>query len=120
MSDDCFLPSEQFWMQPRFMNKASINESTVHRARRQAGTDPLLAARAEALFTSAISASSRPSRAEVDDAIRHALAWYGGVRGCVAEVAFAYGEHPETAASRMRWARSVVEAVNVDRQLLAA
>jgi hypothetical protein len=82
-------------------------------------TDPFVAARAEALFTSAISAGSRPSAAEVDHAIRYALARYGGVRGCAAEVAFAYGDHPETAPSRMRWARSVVEAVEVDRQLLA-
>jgi hypothetical protein len=74
-------------------------------------TDLLTAARAEALFTSDISAFSDPSPVEVDRAIRHAIALYGGVRGCAAEVAAAYGDHPETAAPRMRWARNVVEIV---------
>src|SRR5262249_51184045 len=111
ISGDWFLSSRQSWMQSQFMNIASINECTGHRPPSQADTDPLVAARAEALFTSAISAGSRPSPAEVNHAIRHALARYGGVRSCATEVAFAYGDHPETAASRMRWARTVVEAV---------
>jgi hypothetical protein len=73
--------------------------------------DELNAARAEALFTSDISASSQPSPVEVTLAIRQALRNYGGARGCAAEVAAAYGDHPETAAPRMRWARGVVETV---------
>ena len=31
-----------------------------------------------------------------------------GVRGCAARVAQAYGEHPETALTRMRWALTAV------------
>jgi hypothetical protein len=30
----------------------------------------------------------------------------------MAEVAAAYGEHPETAARRMRWARAVIDSIN--------
>jgi hypothetical protein len=70
---------------------------------------PLTAARAEALFTSQLSTGSQPSRAVVETAIRVAVRIHGGVRGCAADVAAAYGEHPELAAPRMRWARDVVE-----------
>ena len=74
-------------------------------------TDLLTAARAEALFTSLLSADSRLSPGEVAAAIAHAVRTHGGARGCAAEVAAAYGEHPETAAPRMRWARTMVETV---------
>jgi hypothetical protein len=69
----------------------------------------LIAARAEALFTSDLSAGCRPSRQQVDAAIVAAVRRYGGVRGCLAELATCYGEHPDTAAPRMHWARSTVE-----------
>lgn len=71
--------------------------------------DFLTAARAEALFTSDISATSQPSPVAVAAAIKQAVRRFGGTRGCAAEVAAAYGDRPETAAPRMRWARSVVE-----------
>lgn len=67
-------------------------------------------ARAEALFASDLSAWSQPTRAEVAATIRHAVRKYGGARGCLAEVAAAYGDHPETAAPRMRWAHRTVAA----------
>ena len=71
--------------------------------------DDLTAVRAEALFTSHISASSQPSPVEVTLAITQALRRYGGAQGCAAEAAAAYGDHPETAAPRMRWARGHLE-----------
>ncbi len=74
-------------------------------------TDALTAARAEALFTSDVSVSSTLDGDEFKDAIRQALVRHGGVRGCAAEVAAAYGDHPETAAPRMRWARQIVQSV---------
>jgi hypothetical protein len=70
---------------------------------------PLTAARAEALFTSQLATGTQPSLAVVETAIRIAVRIHGGVRGCAADVAAAYGEHPELAAPRMRWARDVVE-----------
>jgi hypothetical protein len=73
--------------------------------------DILTAARAEALFTSALPTHTRPDAVEVAEAIRQAIRAHCGTRGCAAEVAAAYGDHPETAAPRMRWARDVVEAI---------
>lgn len=72
---------------------------------------PLAAARAEALFSSDVSACFPVTPQEVKDAIRRAVRSNGGVRGCAAQVAAAYGDHPETAAPRMRWARHVVDSV---------
>jgi len=64
-------------------------------------------ARADALFASVLQRSDEPSAAQVNQAITAAIAAFG-VRGCAARVAQAYGEHPETAAPRMRWARAAV------------
>ena len=76
-----------------------------------ARSSQLLAARAQALFTSDLSAQCEYAQAEVAAAIRHAFRARGGLGGCAAEVATAYGEHPETAARRMRWARAVVQGI---------
>jgi hypothetical protein len=73
-------------------------------------SEVLTAARAHALFTSELSAYSRATPSQVADAIRFAVRMHG-IRGCAAEVAAAYGERPETAAARMRWARTVVESI---------
>jgi hypothetical protein len=69
-------------------------------------------ARAAALFTSDLSALCEHNRVEVTAAIRHAIGTHHGIGGCAAEVAAAYGEHPETAARRMRWALTVIEGIN--------
>jgi hypothetical protein len=71
----------------------------------------IIAARAEALFTSDLPAGCHPSRDEVDEAIECAVRRYGGIRGCVEELAACYGDHPDTAAPRMHWARTTVEAL---------
>jgi hypothetical protein len=72
-------------------------------------TDPLTAARAAALYVSDLSATDHHTHAAVEAAIRHSLRTRGGSRGCAADVAASYGDYPELAAPRMRWARSVVE-----------
>jgi hypothetical protein len=69
----------------------------------------LTVARAEALFTSQLATGSRPTFDVAETAIRIAVRTHGGVRGCAADVAAEYGDYPEVAAPRMRWARSVVE-----------
>jgi hypothetical protein len=69
----------------------------------------LTAARAEALFTSQLATGSHPAYAVADEAIRHAVRDHGGVRGCAADVAREYGDYPDLAVPRMRWARHVVE-----------
>jgi hypothetical protein len=63
------------------------------------------AVRADALFASALQQSDEPTAAQVDQAITAAIRAHG-TRGCAARVAQEYGEHPETAAIRMRWARA--------------
>jgi hypothetical protein len=86
----------------------------------------LLAARAAALFASDLPAGSRPGAIAVDAAIARAVRACGGTRGCVATMAAAYGDCPETAAPRMRWARGVVVTVygarrpEPERELMAA
>jgi Arc/MetJ family transcription regulator len=69
--------------------------------------DMLAAARAEALFVSPLSATTWPDRRQVEAAVRDAVRAHGS-RGCAAEVAAEYGEHPDDAVRRMRWARAVV------------
>jgi hypothetical protein len=63
--------------------------------------------RADALFASALQRSDEPSVAQVEQAIAAAVRAFGA-RGCAARVAQAYGDYPETAAARMRWARAMV------------
>ena len=63
-------------------------------------------ARADALFVSTLQRSEEPSAVQVQQAIAAAVRAFGA-RGCAARVAQAYGEHPETAVPRMRWARAV-------------
>jgi hypothetical protein len=74
--------------------------------------------RAGALFASALQRSDRPSPGQVRQAIAGAVARYGGP-GCAARVAQAFGEHPETAVTRMRWARTMV-ARDIQAARLAA
>jgi hypothetical protein len=64
-------------------------------------------ARADALFASALQRSDEPSAVQVRGAITEAIRALGA-QGCAARVAQAYGEHPETAVLRMRWARAAV------------
>jgi hypothetical protein len=61
------------------------------------------AARARALFASPLQRCDEPSASQVRRAIATAIGVHG-VRGCAARVPQAYGEHPETALTRMRWA----------------
>jgi hypothetical protein len=58
------------------------------------------AARAGALFASPLQRCDEPSARQVRQAIATAIAAYG-VRCCAARVAQGYGEHPETALTRM-------------------
>ena len=63
--------------------------------------------RAEALFASPLQRSDEPGAVQVQQAVAAALGALGDL-GCVALVAQAYGDHPETAVARMRWARTAV------------
>ena len=64
---------------------------------------------AEALFVSQLQPSDRPSADEVRAAIRASMLAFGGASGCAARCAAEYGEHPEVAVNRMRWALSIAQ-----------
>ena len=64
-------------------------------------------ARCEALFVSGLQRSDRPTPRAVAEAIGRTVRRYG-VRGCAARMAQEFGDHPEAAAERMRWARGLV------------
>jgi hypothetical protein len=61
------------------------------------------AVRAEALFVSALQGSEEPGPRQVREAVAAAVRRFGGP-GCAGLVAQEFGDHPETAAARMRWA----------------
>jgi hypothetical protein len=65
---------------------------------------------ADALFVSVIQGSDRPDASQVRKAIAAAVRAYGG-RGCAQRVAQEFGDHPEAAVARMRWARAVAGEV---------
>ncbi len=67
------------------------------------------AARYEALFASPLQRSESPQAQRVREEITRSLRELGW-RGCAALMAQEFGDHPEAAAERMRWAREVVEA----------
>jgi hypothetical protein len=60
------------------------------------------AVRADALFASPVQRSDEPSAVQIQQAITAAVRAFGAL-GCAAQVAHAYGHHPEIAATRMRW-----------------
>ncbi|MEH1129090.1 hypothetical protein [Micromonospora sp. CPCC 206061] len=66
------------------------------------------ATRCEALFVSALQDSDHPSPEQVRAAVLRAIRDYG-VRSCVARVAQEFGDHPDVAVARMRWARYEIQ-----------
>lgn len=61
---------------------------------------------ADALFVSVLQGSDKPDAGQVRNAINAAVHAYGG-GGCAQRVAQEFGDHPETAVVRMRWALAV-------------
>jgi hypothetical protein len=61
---------------------------------------------ADALFVSALQRSDELSAGQIRQAIAVAVGAFGCL-GCAERVAQEFGDHPETAAARMRWARSL-------------
>ena len=61
---------------------------------------------ADALFASALQRSDAPGAVQVRQAVTAAIREFGS-SGCAAQVAQEFGDHPETAVIRMRWARAM-------------
>jgi hypothetical protein len=72
---------------------------------------------ADALFVSALQRSDELSAGRIRQAIAAAVGTFG-YSGCAERVAQEFGDHPETAAARMRWARTVADQAS--GQLAAA
>ena len=64
---------------------------------------------ADALFASGVQRCDAPDAAQVRQAIAVAIRAFGR-SGCAGRVAQEFGDHPETAVIRMRWARSAAGA----------
>jgi hypothetical protein len=73
---------------------------------------------ADALFASVLQRSDNPSAGQVRKAIAAAVRAYGGL-GCAQRVAQEFGDHPEAAVSRMRWARAVAGELSASSSALA-
>ena len=69
---------------------------------------------ADALFASAVQRCDEPDCGQVRQAIAAAIRAFGS-RGCAERVAQEFGDHPETAVVRMRWARLVAREAFSDR-----
>ena len=64
---------------------------------------------ADALFASGLQRCDAPGAAQVRQAIAAAIRAFGR-SGCAGRVAQEFGDHPDTAVIRMRWARSAAGA----------
>jgi uncharacterized membrane protein len=62
---------------------------------------------AEALFVSSLQPSDHPTTEQLTAAVRDVLRRCGGEHGCASVCALEYGDHPDTAAARMRWAIAI-------------
>lgn len=70
--------------------------------------------RAEALFVSHLQASDPLTPEVVDDTVATLLRRDGPCE-CAARMAYEFGEHPDTAVRRMRWARRTVRRAPAPR-----
>jgi hypothetical protein len=67
----------------------------------------LTGARCPALFCSGLQPSDAPTAGMVGAAICRAVQQFG-VGGCAGRMAQEFGDHPDAAASRMRWVRQLL------------
>jgi hypothetical protein len=72
--------------------------------------DAGLAARCEALFASGLQRSDAPTADMVAAAIKGSMRRFG-TGGCASRMAQEFGDHPDTAAERMRWIRQLAAEV---------
>jgi hypothetical protein len=63
--------------------------------------------RCQALFSSGLQPSDAPTADLVATAISRAVQQFG-IGGCAGRMAQEFGDHPDTAARRMRWVRQLI------------
>jgi hypothetical protein len=76
-------------------------------------------ARCQALFSSALQPSDTPTADMVATAIGSAVQQFG-IGGCAGRMAQEFGDHPDAAASRMRWVRQLLAQRPATQQQAAA
>ena len=70
--------------------------------------------RCEALFASGLQRSDAPTAEAVAEAISRTVRQLD-IAGCTSRMAQEFGDHPEAAASRMRWIRQLVSELPAPR-----
>lgn len=65
----------------------------------------------EALFASGLQRSDAPAPEALADVIRRTVQRFG-ITGCTGRMAQEFGDHPEAAASRMRWIRQLLSEIS--------
>ena len=68
-------------------------------------------ARCEALFASGLQPSDAPAPDTLAEVIRDTVRKFG-IAGCAGRMAQEFGDHPDAAASRMRWIRQLIAEVS--------
>ena len=68
---------------------------------------------ADAVFVSRLQRGDEPSAGQVRQAVTAAIRAFG-YSGCAERVAEEFGDHPETAVIRMRWARAMAREAFAD------
>ena len=76
-------------------------------------------ARCHALFSSALQPSDAPTADMVATAMGRAVQQFG-FGGCADRMAQEFGDHPDPAATRMRWVRQLIAQRPATRQQAAA
>ena len=71
---------------------------------------------ADAVFASWLQRGDKPSAGQVRQAVAAAIRAFG-YYGCAERLAQEFGDHPETAVIRMRWARAVAREAFADSAL---
>jgi hypothetical protein len=74
---------------------------------------------AEVLFASTLQPSEHPTAEQVTAAVCDSLRRHGGQQGCTSICAAEYGEHPDTAPERMRWALALTHHLSPTATLAA-
>lgn len=71
----------------------------------------IVTARAEALFASPLATGETYSQVEIGNAIQKTVRTFG-TRECAARMAATFGDNPEYAITRMRWAQAALDGLD--------
>ena len=93
----------------RYQAKRDARARTAYRAHRTPARLNVDDAQRRALFASSLQRSDAPTAGVVAEAIRVTVR-HLGADGCTSRMAQEFGDHPEAAAERMRWVRSLLSS----------